>query len=101
MGPQLKGCGRLIALALFQIGGIELQWGRSLRAAEGGMAQAAVPADAPLQWGRSLRAAEGEVADAAARAVRLLQWGRSLRAAEGSVTKCAADHGACFNGAAA
>ena len=34
MGPQLKGCGRLDALrvAITEYG---LQWGRSLRAAEG------------------------------------------------------------------
>ena len=35
MGPQLKGCGRRKILGAVGLGTVLLQWGRSLRAAEG------------------------------------------------------------------
>ena len=62
MGPQLKGCGRR-AMRVYGAWNRVLQWGRSLRAAEGCQAGASDRPDHALQWGRSLRAAEGAQRD--------------------------------------
>ena len=54
-----------------------------------------------LQWGRSLPAADGFVWNQAIAARALLQWGRSLPAAYGPARRLPSNPQACFNGAAA
>ena len=59
MGPQLKGCGRRNP-CIIAVDEDTLQWGRSLRAAEGPYPLPIGKDTGGLQWGRSLRAAEGK-----------------------------------------
>ena len=100
MGPQLKGCGRVAICRLPTVDSM-LQWGRSLRAAEGGL-DGRVVVDQPIaSMGPQLKGC-GRLASVKGPTRRsALQWGRSLRAAEGRRGQRSGRPRARFNGAAA
>ena len=58
MGPQHLSCGNNEITALMSGSQVQLQWGRSISAAEIGSDVDAQTAKDPLQWGRSISAAE-------------------------------------------
>ena len=107
MGPQLDSCGRRLGRRWIMIEK-QLQWGRNLTVAEGGVIHKRIAGAVVLQWGRNLTVAEGlrreikaaiEAAasmgpqlDSCGRSYHVyfltrlewLQWGRNLTVAEGA-----------------
>ena len=100
MGPRPEGRGGGGGIDDV-LAAVRPQWGRGLKAAEGGAAgMRALPSIRP-QWGRGLKAAEGMHATVVAIHCGSPQWGRGLTAAEGLTRSTSLTPPSSRNGAAA